>query len=86
MQELGSNAVPTTNTFFEALIDSKGAADLLGIHWKTIQELARSAQIPAHRIGNLWRFRTSELDSWLRLGCVANSAALVSTCQSVRVS
>ena len=93
MQPQGSNRVAAAHTApdaggfrFEPLIDSKQAGSLLGIHWKTVQQFARTGQIPAHRIGNLWRFRASELDTWLRSGCVPNGAALISTCQSVRVN
>jgi excisionase family DNA binding protein len=41
---------------------------LLGIHPKTLQKLARAGTVPCHRIGDLWRFRASELDTWLRTG------------------
>jgi excisionase family DNA binding protein len=53
---------------FEPLLDSQRAAALLGIHPKTLQKLARAGIVPSHRIGDLWRFRASELDTWLRDG------------------
>ncbi|HLG94823.1 MAG TPA: helix-turn-helix domain-containing protein [Bryobacteraceae bacterium] len=53
---------------FEPLLDTQKAAALLGIHPKTLQKLARSGAVPSHRIGDLWRFRASELDTWLRTG------------------
>jgi excisionase family DNA binding protein len=53
---------------FEALLDTQRAAALLGIHPKTLQKLARAGAVPSHRIGDLWRFRASELDTWLRTG------------------
>jgi excisionase family DNA binding protein len=53
---------------FEPLLDTQQAAALLGIHPKTLQKLARSGKVPSHRIGDLWRFRASELDIWLRTG------------------
>ena len=67
MQVGNKQSAETTNGnfVFEILLDSKTAAALLSVHWKTLQQLARSGQIPAHRIGNLWRFRASELDKWL---------------------
>ncbi len=52
-------------TCFEPLLDDVEAAGLLGIHPKTLQRLARVGEIPAHRIGRFWRYRASELDSWL---------------------
>ena len=51
---------------FEPLLDTQHAAALLGIHPKTLQKLARAGTVPSHRIGDLWRFRASELDRWLR--------------------
>jgi excisionase family DNA binding protein len=51
---------------FEPLLDSAAAAKLLRIHPKTLQKMARSGTVPGHRIGDLWRFRVSELDSWIR--------------------
>ena len=53
---------------FEPLLDTPQAAALLGIHPKTLQKLARAGMVPGHRIGDLWRFRASELDTWLRTG------------------
>jgi excisionase family DNA binding protein len=53
---------------FEPLLDTQRAAALLGIHPKTLQKLARAGTVPCHRIGDLWRFRASELDTWLRTG------------------
>jgi excisionase family DNA binding protein len=63
-------------TGFEPLIDSQGAAALLCIHPKTLQKMARAGRVPCHRIGDLWRFRASELDNWLRSG-VHSSPPLV---------
>ena len=51
---------------FETLLTSEQAAALLQIHPKTLQKLARRGKVPACRIGDLWRFRASELDNWLR--------------------
>ena len=68
-------ATPVTQPVphFERFLDSHQAADLLQIHPKTLQRLARKGEIRAMRIGKLWRFRTSDLDVWvelrLKLGC-----------------
>jgi excisionase family DNA binding protein len=50
---------------FESLLDSASASAILLIHPKTLQRIARSGQIPAFRIGKLWRFRRSDLEKWL---------------------
>ena len=51
---------------FEPLIPTEEAANLLGIHGKTLQQMARDGRVPGKRIGRFWRFRKSELDTWLR--------------------
>jgi excisionase family DNA binding protein len=51
---------------FEPLLNSNEAADLLGIHPKTLQRMARQGEVVGIRIGRLWRFRASELNEWLQ--------------------
>ncbi len=55
----------TAAVVFERLLTLREAADLLGIHSKTLEIQARRGEIPATKIGNRWRFRTSLLDQWL---------------------
>ena len=50
---------------FEPLLNSEQAAELLQIHHKTLQKLARRGEIRAMHVGKLWRFRTSDLNDWL---------------------
>ena len=50
---------------FEPLLDTEEAAKLLRIHPKTLRRSARLGEIPATRIGRLWRFRASVLNEWL---------------------
>ncbi|HZQ17873.1 MAG TPA: helix-turn-helix domain-containing protein [Terriglobales bacterium] len=49
---------------FEPLLDTEEAAKLLRIHPKTLRRSARLGEIPATRIGRLWRFRVSVLNDW----------------------
>jgi len=42
---------------FEALLDLREAASLLGMHWKTLETMARCRKIPALKVGKRWRFR-----------------------------
>ena len=51
-------------TEFEPLLNSEQAADLLQIHHKTLQKLARRGEIRGTHIGKLWRFRASDLNEW----------------------
>lgn len=50
---------------FEPLLDSVQAARLLRIHPKTVRAKARNGEIPAIRVGRVWRFRASSLDEWI---------------------
>jgi excisionase family DNA binding protein len=49
----------------EPLITAEEAGKLLGLHPKTVKQLAQGGHIPAMKIGRLWRFRASALDAWL---------------------
>jgi excisionase family DNA binding protein len=59
---------PASQMPFEPMLNSHQAAALLQIHPKTLQRMARQGRVPAHQIGDLWRFRASELDAWIRSG------------------
>jgi len=54
----------------EQFVDGQQAADFLGLQRKTLLNLARQGFVPAHPIGDglrrTWRFRLSELASWLQ--------------------
>ena len=52
-------------TDFEPLLNSHQAAQLLHIHHKTLQKLARRGEIRGSHVGKLWRFRASDLNLWL---------------------
>ena len=71
-----SGTSPTES--FEPLLDDKQAGEMLGLHPKTVQRLARRGEIPAVRIGRYWRYRASVLNQWIevnssgQLACVEN--------------
>ena len=52
-------------TQFEPLLSERQVSQLLGLHAKTVQRMARRGELPAIRIGRYWRFRASELNAWL---------------------
>ena len=56
---------PFTITQFEPLLDSTQAAQLLRIHPKTLQKMARRGEIHGTHVGKLWRFRASDLNDWI---------------------
>ncbi len=46
-------------------LDTASAAALLGVNPRTITKRAAAGEIPASRIGKLWRFRRSDLERLL---------------------
>jgi excisionase family DNA binding protein len=49
----------------EPLINANEAAKLLGLHPVTVRVMAAGGRLPAVKIGRVWRFRESSLDSWI---------------------
>jgi excisionase family DNA binding protein len=65
-----------SQTSFEPLWHPTDVATYLGIHEKTAIKMARLGQIPALRLGKLWRFRRTDLVAWAE-------SEVQSTCQPV---
>ncbi len=62
MDELkGGNGTEGT---FERSVDLRTAAAFLGIHYKTLERMARLGQVPAMKPGNSWQFLLSLLSEW----------------------
>jgi excisionase family DNA binding protein len=51
---------------FEPLIDSQQAAALMRVHPETVKRRARRGEIPGIKLGKIWRFRASGLESFIR--------------------
>jgi len=45
-------------------LDTRGAADRLGVHPRTVLRLARSGALQGTRVGKLWRFRARDVDEF----------------------
>jgi excisionase family DNA binding protein len=48
----------------EDAVDSQTAAAFLGIHYKTIERMARMGQLSATKPGKSWQFLLSLLSEW----------------------
>jgi excisionase family DNA binding protein len=57
----------TAAPLFEPLLDSDQAGQLLRLHPKSVQRMARRGELPAHRVGKYYRYRASELNAWIVL-------------------
>jgi excisionase family DNA binding protein len=54
-------------------INLEGAAEYLSVNKDTIRNwIRKGTEIPAHKIGKLWKFKKSELDEWVKSGNSAN--------------
>jgi len=52
-------------------VDVQGVADYLRCSKETIHRLLAADQIPAHRVGKLWRFDITEVGAWVKTGGAA---------------
>ncbi len=43
----------------------------LGVNRDTIYKWIERKQLPAHKLGKLWKFKVSEIDEWVRAGKAA---------------
>ena len=57
------------NAIEDNYISIDEAAEYLGIKTVTLRNwIKKKADLPAHRIGKLWKFKRSELDEWITSG------------------
>lgn len=52
----------------ESWVGINEAAAYLGVTKDTIRNWIKRTDIPAHKIGKLWKFKLSELDEWVKSG------------------
>lgn len=43
-------------------------AEYLGVKSSTVRTWIKVKDLPSHRIGKLWKFKRSEIDSWVNSG------------------
>ena len=49
-------------------------ADHLGVSKDTVYAWIAKRDLPAHRVGRLWKFQRAEIDGWVRTGHAADSS------------
>ena len=60
----------------ESYISIDEAAGYLDIKTVTLRNwIKKKPDIPAHRVGKLWKFKRSELDEWIKSGKSARDQA-----------
>lgn len=40
-------------------------AEYIGVSKDTIRNWIKNSNMPAHKVGRLWKFRKSEIDAWI---------------------
>ena len=48
----------------------------LGLSKETIYRWLEKKNVPAHRVGRLWKFKASEIDHWIKAGGAAKDIGL----------
>ena len=56
------------NMINDSWISLEDAANYLGVKKETVRSWIKKTDIPAHKIGKLWKFKKSELDNWVKSG------------------
>lgn len=54
--------------YIESWIGIEEAAAHLGVTKDTVRNWIKKTDIPANKIGKLWKFKKSELDEWVKSG------------------
>ncbi|MFE9658133.1 helix-turn-helix domain-containing protein [Micromonospora sp. NPDC006431] len=52
----------------EPWVSVEGVAKHLGVARDSIYRWIEARNLPAHKIGRLWKFKLSEVDEWVRAG------------------
>jgi excisionase family DNA binding protein len=49
----------------ENILDGKAVAKMLKVSYRHVLRLAEKGELPAFQVGNLWRFRQSDLEDYI---------------------
>jgi excisionase family DNA binding protein len=49
----------------ELLLTTKEASQVLKIHPKVLERMAKRGEVPALKVGKFWRYRATALDAWI---------------------
>jgi excisionase family DNA binding protein len=56
----------------EPWVSVEAFAEHLGIAKDTVYRWIDSKALPAHRVGRLWKFKLSQVDTWIEVGGASN--------------
>ena len=61
----------------ERWLSVEDIAEHLGVSRDTVYAWIAAKDMPAHRVGRLWKFQSSEVDAWVRSGGATDGAASI---------
>lgn len=56
------------SNFIDKWCSLEETAEYLGVTKDTIRNWIKKTDIPAHKIGRLWKFKLTEVDEWVKSG------------------
>ena len=59
----------------ERWLSVEDIAEHLGVSRDTVYAWIAAKDMPAHRVGRLWKFQGSEVDAWVRSGGATDGSA-----------
>ena len=59
----------------ETLLTTKEASQVLKIHPKVLERMAKRGEVPALKVGKFWRYRATTLDAWINSRLQSGSQA-----------
>jgi len=66
---------PMTAAITDRWLSVDEIAAYLGIKRDTVYKWINEKRIPSHRLGRLWKFRTDEIDEWVKSGGAINAVS-----------
>jgi len=65
--------VTESNTTIEKWVTLKDVQEHLGVGRETVLQWIAKRNMPAYKVGRLWKFKLSEVDDWIRSGGAAEN-------------
>ena len=70
-----SGGISVTEQTIEKWVTLKDVQAYLGVGRDTILQWIAKRNMPAYKVGRLWKFKLSEVDDWIRSGGASDDAA-----------